>query len=220
MSNRPTIIDEHLYRYILDTTVRETPALAALRQATADHPRAVMQIAPDQGQFMAVMTRLIGARQVIEVGTFTGYSALAMAQALPEDGRLLCCDISDEYTGVGRPFWEQAGVDHKIDLRIAPALETLDALLAEGAQGQFDMAFIDADKENYPHYYERCLKLLRPGGLLLFDNTLWNGAVAEDAGDDPDTLALQALNSALAEDDRVDAAMATIADGLTLVRIR
>ncbi len=220
MSNRPLAIDDTLYQSILDNCVRESEAQSALRQATADHPHAVMQIAPDQGQLMALLARLIGARRVIEVGTFTGYSALSVAQALPEDGQVVCCDISDEYTSVGKPYWEQAGVAHKIDLRLAPALDTLDALLDAGEAQQFDMAFIDADKANYQHYFERCLRLLRSGGLILFDNTLWSGAVADPSVQDPDTVALRALNSALADDPRVDTALATIADGLTLARVK
>lgn len=219
MSNRPVTIDDRLYRYILDTTVRESAPLRALREATASHPMVRMQIAPDQGQFMALLVRLLGARRVIEVGTFTGYSALAMAQALPADGQLICCDVSDEYTALGKPFWDEAGVSGRIDLRIAPALQTLDGLI-EAGDGGFDMAFIDADKENYLNYYERCLRLLRPGGLILFDNTLWSGQVADDSVDDADTAALRRLNGMLADDDRVDSALATIADGLTLARVR
>jgi predicted O-methyltransferase YrrM len=218
MSNRPLAIDDRLYQYIIDVAVQETPAQLALREATRDHPASVMQIAPDQGQFMSFLVKLIGARQIVEIGTFTGYSALCMAQALPDDGQLVCCDISEEYTAVGRPFWSQAGVAERIDLRIAPALDTLDALAAEGRS--FDMAFIDADKENYAHYFERCLRLVRAGGLILFDNTLWSGQVADPRCDDPDTLALRALNNALSSDPRVDIALATIADGLTLARVR
>ncbi len=218
MSNRPLAIDDRLYQYILDVAVQETPAQLALREATRDHPASVMQIAPDQGQLMAFLVRLIGAKRIIEIGTFTGYSALCMAQALPPDGSLVCCDISEEYTDVGKPYWAQAGVAERIDLRIAPALDTLDALIDHG--DGFDMAFIDADKENYAHYFERCLALVRPGGLILFDNTLWSGRVADPTSDDPDTLALRELNAALSGDDRVDIALATIADGLTLARVR
>jgi len=220
MSSRPLEIDENLYSYLLQVSVTETPAQTALRELTQAHEHAGMQIAADQGQFMALLVKLLGVRQIVEVGTFTGYSALTMAQALPEDGVVVCCDISDEYTSIGRPFWEQAGVASRIDLRIAPALETLDALLEAGRQGQFDLAFIDADKENYDSYYERCLLLVRPGGVILFDNTLWNGQVADASCSDVDTVALRKLNAALKQDERVDIAMATIADGLTLARVR
>lgn len=218
MSNRPLAIDDRLYQYIIDVAVQESPAQQALREATRDHPASVMQIAPDQGQFMAFLVKLTGARNILEIGTFTGYSALSMAQALPVDGQLVCCDISEEYTAIGKPYWAQAGVAERIDLRIAPALDTLDALVAQGRS--FDMAFIDADKDNYAHYFERCLQLVRPGGLILFDNTLWSGRVADPRCDDPDTLALRALNTALSSDSRVDIALATIADGLTLARVR
>lgn len=217
MSNQPLAIDARLYQYIVDVAVKETPPQRALREATRDHPASVMQIAPDQGQFMAFLVRLIAARRIVEIGTFTGYSALCMAQALPADGELVCCDVSEEYTAIGKPYWEQAGVIDKIDLRIAPALTTLDALIAD--QQRFDLAFIDADKENYPHYFDRCLSLLRSGGLILFDNTLWSGRVADPCCDDPDTLALRELNEALAVDPRVDVALLTIADGLTLARV-
>jgi caffeoyl-CoA O-methyltransferase len=168
---------------------------------------------------MALLVRLIGARRAIEIGVFTGYSALAVALALPDDGRLLACDISDEYTRVGRPFWQQAGVARKIDLRLAPALATLDAQLAEGAAGGFDFAFIDADKSGYDAYYERCLLLLRPGGLIAIDNTLWSGAVARPA-QDADTEALQRLNAKLHLDQRIDLSLLPIGDGLTLARKR
>jgi caffeoyl-CoA O-methyltransferase len=178
-----------------------------------------MQISPDQGQFMALLVRLMGARRTIEIGVFTGYSALTVALALPEDGRVLACDISDDYTQVGRPFWQQAGVAHKIDLRLAPALETLDAQIAEGAIGQYDFAFIDADKTGYDAYYERCLQLVRRGGLIAIDNTLWSGSVARPAKD-ADTLALQQLNTKLLDDQRIDLSLLAIGDGLTLARKR
>ena len=219
MSRRSLQVDDLLYQYLLDHSIREHPAQAALRAATASHPHAGMQISPDQGQFMALLIKLLGARRTIEVGVFTGYSALTVALALPDDGRLLACDISDEYTRVGRPFWSQAGVAHKIDLHLAPAIETLDAQLAAGAAGQFDFAFIDADKTGYDAYYERCLKLLRPGGLIAIDNTLWSGSVAR-AAKDADTAALQKLNTKLRDDQRVDLALLTIGDGLTLARKR
>jgi predicted O-methyltransferase YrrM len=219
MTLRQIQIDDRLFQYVLDHTLREHPAQAALREATRTHPHAGMQIAPDQGQFMALLMRLIGARWTIEVGTFTGYSALTVALALPADGRVLACDISDEYTRLGKPFWEQAGVAHKIELVLGPALDTLDARLARGEAGHYDFAFIDADKVNYDGYYERCLQLLRVGGLMAFDNTLWSGAVAKPARDD-DTRALQVLNDKLHRDQRVDMALLTVGDGLTLARKR
>jgi predicted O-methyltransferase YrrM len=199
--------------------VREHPAQTALREATRTQPQAGMQIGPEQAQFLALLVRLMGARRAIEVGVFTGYSALSVALALPDDGYLLACDVSDAYTRVGRPFWEQAGIAHKIDLRLAPAIETLDASLAAGDAGRFDFAFIDADKSNYDAYYERCLALLRPGGLIAIDNVLWGGAVARPASD-ADTIALQALNAKLHADVRVDVAMVPIGDGVTLARKR
>ncbi len=214
-------LTENLYRYVLDHSLREHPSQAALREATRTHAHAGMQIAPEQGQFMAMLIRLLGARRSIEVGVFTGYSALAVALALPDDGKLLACDINDAYTRVGKPFWEQAQVAHKIDLRLAPALDTLDACLAAGEAGQYDFAFIDADKSAYDGYYERCLRLVRPGGLIAIDNTLWSGKVAEKAAaSDADTLALQALNTKLHKDERVDLSLLPFSDGLTLARVR
>lgn len=219
MSRRTLQVDDLLYQYLIDQSIREHPAQAALRAATASHRHAGMQISPEQGQFMALLVKLVGVRRAIEIGVFTGYSALTVALAMPDDGRLLACDISDEYTRVGRPYWQQAGVAHKIDLRLAPALETLDAQLAAGAAGQFDFAFIDADKTGYDAYYERCLQLLRPGGLIAIDNTLWSGSVARPATD-ADTLALQQLNTKLRDDQRVDLSLLPIGDGLTLARRR
>ena len=219
MSMRTLQIDERLFDYVIAHSAREHPAQAALREATRTHPHAGMQIAPDQGQFMALLIKLLGARRAIEIGTFTGYSALAVALALPDDGHLLACDINDDYTRIGRPFWALAGVEHKIELVLAPALDTLDARLAAGEAGRYDFAFIDADKANYDAYYERCLALLRVGGLIAFDNMLWSGAVAR-AATDADTLALQALNTKLQRDERVDHALLTIGDGLALARKR
>jgi predicted O-methyltransferase YrrM len=219
MSSRTLNLDDTLYQYILDHSLREHPAQTALREATRAHPHAGMQISPEQGQFMALLVRLMGARNAIEVGVFTGYSALTVALALPADGRLLACDISDEYTRIGRPYWEAAEVAHKIDLQLAPALMTLDARLAAGAAGRYDFVFIDADKTGYDGYYERCLKLLRPGGLIAIDNVLWSGSVAR-APKDADTTALQALNVKLHKDERIDLSMLPIGDGLTLARKR
>ncbi|HEV7576333.1 MAG TPA: class I SAM-dependent methyltransferase [Caldimonas sp.] len=219
MSNRTLQVDDVLYGYILEHSLREHPAQAALRKATAVHAHAMMQISPEQGQFMALLVKLLGARRAIEIGVFTGYSALSVALALPDDGKLLACDISDDYTRVGRPFWEQAGVAHKIELKLAPARQTLDARLAAGETGQHDFAFIDADKTSYDAYYERCLQLLRPGGLIAIDNTLWSGKVAQ-ASTDADTVALQALNDKLHGDARIDLSLLPIGDGLTLARKR
>jgi predicted O-methyltransferase YrrM len=215
MSFRTLQLTEPLYRYVLAQSLREHPAQAALREATRAQPHAGMQISPEQGQFMALLVKLLGARRTIEIGVYTGYSALSVALALPDDGRVLACDISDEYTRVGKPFWAQAGVAHKIDLQLAPALKTLDARLAAGEAGRYDFAFIDADKTGYDAYYEHCLQLLRPGGLIAIDNTLWGGSVAEPS-DEPDTRALQALNRKLHHDERVDLSLLPFSDGLTL----
>ena len=219
MSRRLLHVDDALHDYLIAQSVREHPAQRDLRAATAAHPRAGMQISPEQGQLMALLVKLIGARRAIEIGVFTGYSALSVALALPDDGYLLACDISDVYTRIGRPHWEAAGVSHKIELRLAPALETLDAQLAQGQAGRFDFAFIDADKAGYDAYYERCLELLRVGGLIAIDNVLWGGAVALPATS-ADTLALQALNDKLLRDERIDLSLLPIGDGLTLARKR
>jgi predicted O-methyltransferase YrrM len=219
MSNRSLNLDDHLYEYLLSVSVREHPVLAELREATRNHPRAGMQISLEQGQFMALLIKLIGARRTLEIGVFTGYSSLVTALALPRDGNIVACDISAEYTDIGRVHWEKAGVADKIDLRLAPALETLDALIAEGRSDTFDFAFIDADKTGYDGYYERCLQLLRTGGLIAIDNVLWRGDVAHPAQDD-DTAALQALNSKLHDDERIDFSMLPIGDGLSLARKR
>src|SRR6185437_1070968 len=219
MANRTLNLDATLYDYLLSHSLREHPAQTELREATKAHPHCVMQIGPDQGQFMALLVRLIGARRTIEIGVFTGYSALTVALALPDDGYVLACDVSDEYTRVGKPYWQAAGVSHKIDLQIAPAKSTLDARLAAGEAGRFDFAFIDADKTGYDDYYERCLLLLRDGGLIAIDNVLWSGSVAQPAKT-ADTAALQALNDKLHRDERVDLSMLPIGDGLTLARKR
>jgi predicted O-methyltransferase YrrM len=219
MSSRTLPLDDRLYDYLLRHSLREHPAQTGLREVTSQHPQGAMQVSPEQAQLMGLLVRLLGARQAIEVGVFTGYSALTVALALPGDGRLLACDTSAEFTGIGLPFWQAAGVAHKIDLRIAPALQTLDACLAAGQAGQYDFAFIDADKTGYDAYYERCLQLLRPGGLVAIDNVLWGGQVARPA-QTGDTAALQALNRKLHGDERVDMALLPIGDGLTLARKR
>lgn len=219
MSRRTINLDDFLYDYLLAHSLREHPEQTALRAATRPHPHGGMQISPEQGQFMQLLVKLIGACRTIEIGTFTGYSALTVALALPEDGKLLACDISDEYTAIGKPYWQRAGVAEKIELVLAPAVQTLDARIAKGETGSYDFAFIDADKSGYDAYYERCLRLVRQGGLIAFDNTLWSGAVAKPAHDD-DTRALQALNDKLHADERVDMALLPIGDGLTLARKR
>jgi len=219
MSNQTLSISDSVYKYILQHSLREHAQLVELRQLTAKHEWARMQIAPEQGQLMALLVELTGAKNIVEVGTFTGYSALAMALALPADGKIICCDISKEWTDIGKPFWKQAGVEALIDLRIAPALDTLNKLI-EQHRGNFDMAFIDADKSNYLNYYERCLELLRPGGLIMFDNTLWDGDVADSAINDEDTIAIRALNDQLHKDERVSVSLVPIGDGLTLARKR
>ena len=219
MARRTLDLDDTLIDYLQSHSLREHPAQVALRAATAGHRAAGMQISPEQGQFMALLVRLIGARRTLEIGVFTGYSALTVALALPDDGHVLACDISDDYTRIGRPHWEAAGMAHKIELRLAPALETLDAELARGHANAYDFAFIDADKTGYDAYYERCLQLVRRGGLIAIDNTLWGGDVAHPARSD-DTRALQALNDKLLKDERVDLSLLPIGDGLTLARRR
>ena len=220
MSNRSIGLDPRLYDYLLAASLREHPVLARLRAATASHPQANMQIAPEQGQFMALLARLTGATRCIEVGVFTGYSSLAVALALPPHGRILACDVSEEYTRMAQRYWEEAGVAERIELRLAPALETLDGLLAAGEAGRHDFAFIDADKGGYADYYERLLELLRPGGLIAVDNTLWDGDVADPANDAPDTVAIRAFNEKLRDDSRIDLSLVPIGDGLTLARKR
>ncbi|MFN3431379.1 MAG: class I SAM-dependent methyltransferase [Candidatus Sericytochromatia bacterium] len=218
MSNRTIQMTDRLYDYMLNVTSREHPQLAELRAETARMPRAGMQIAPEQGQFMAMLVKLLGARRTLEIGVFTGYSSLAVALALPHDGRVVALDISEEWTRVGRRYWQAAGVADKVDLRVGPAAESLEALVAEGRTSEFDFAFIDADKERYDTYYELALKLVRPGGVIAIDNVLWGGAVADPDDQDADTRALRALNEKLHGDTRIDLAMVPIGDGLTLAR--
>jgi predicted O-methyltransferase YrrM len=220
MSNRTLGLSDPLYDYLLSVSLREPEILAELRRETMAMAERSMQIAPEQGQFMALLVRLTGARRILEIGTFTGYSALAMALALPADGRIIACDVSEAWTAVARRYWQRAGVDGRIELRLAPALQTLDALIGEGGGGSFDFAFIDADKGRYLDYYERSLILLRPGGLIAVDNTLWGGSVADPAETDADTAAIRAFNAALRDDLRIDLSLVPIGDGLTLARKR
>jgi len=218
MSNRSISLTDALYQYLLDVSLRESDLQRRLREETATHPMARMQISPEQGQFMALLVKLVGARRCLEVGVFTGYSSLSVALALPEDGAIVACDVSEEWTAIARRYWAEARVAAKIDLRLAPALTTLDSLLASGASGTIDLAFIDADKVNYLAYYQRALQLLRTGGLIVVDNTLWSGRVADPEVADEDTVALRHFNECLHLDDRVDLSMVPIGDGLTLAR--
>ena len=220
MANRTIGISDDLAAYVVEFGTREPAVLARLREETAAIPQHRMQIAPEEGAFLAMLVELIGARRCIEVGTFTGYSSTAVALALPEDGSLVCCDVSEEWTSLARKCWEEAGVASKIDLRIAPAAETLDQLLADGQDATYDVAFVDADKTGYDGYYERLLRLLRPGGLIAFDNTLWGGRVLDADPKDEDTRAIRALNAKLAEDERISLCLLPLADGVTLARRR
>jgi len=219
MSRRLVVTDD-VHQYILDHSVREPEVLARLRAETSRHPHATMQIGPEQGQLMALLAKLIGAQRCIEIGVFTGYSALVVALALPDDGKIVACDVNEEWTSIGKRYWKEAGVDHKIDLRLQPALRTLDSLIAAGEVGKYDYAFIDADKPNYDAYYERVLQLLRAGGLILIDNVLWSGRVADPSAMDAETLAFKNLNAKLHRDERVDVSLLGIGDGVTLVRKR
>lgn len=211
MSAKTIGLSEELHAYLVGVGLRETDVQRELRKITAEHPKSNMQISPEQGAFMQSLIRLSGAKRCLEIGTFTGYSALSMAQALPAEGQVVCCDISEEFVSVGRPFWKKAGVDSMIHVHIGPALDTLN-----GLEGPFDLAFIDADKENYRAYYEACLELVRPGGLILIDNTLWSGQVAHPECDDPETIAIRELNAFIHADPRVFPTLVPIGDGLTL----
>jgi predicted O-methyltransferase YrrM len=216
MSTHTLTLDDDLYRYLIDVSVRETPIRRRLREATARLEMSRMQIAPEQGQFMAFLVALMGARNALEVGVFTGYSALCVAEALPADGRVIACDVSEEWTSIARKYWKEAGLDGKIDLRLAPAAETLDSLIKNGEKGRFDFAFIDADKENYSRYYEQCLELIRPGGLIAVDNTLWSGSVIDSNDQSRDTQSIRAFNEALRNDSRIRLSLVPIGDGMTL----
>jgi len=219
MSTRSFLVPDDLYEYILKVSLRELPVQRELRERTAGVPQARMQTGADQLQFLQLLVKSIGARRCIEVGVYTGASALAVALALPADGRIIACDVSEEYTAVAREFWKRADVTRKIDLRLAPAAQTLNELMASG-KGQYDFAYIDADKSNYDTYYELVLQLLRPGGLIAIDNVLWGGAVANATETDADTVALRQLNEKIGGDERIDASLLTIGDGLTVVRKR
>ena len=220
MSSRTIVLNDALYEYLLSVSLREPDVLCRLREETAKMPQHNMQISPEQGQFIALLVELTGARKCLEVGTFTGYSTLSVALALPEDGQIVACDISEEFTSRAKPYWQEAGVAGKIDLRLGPALETLDTLIADGESGAFDFAFIDADKVNYQGYFQRALDLIRRGGLILVDNVLWSGAVVDPARDDEDTEAIRAFNQARAGDPRISLSLVPIGDGLSLARKR
>lgn len=220
MASKVSFIAAPVLHYVLGHSVRDTSLLAELRERTALDPSASMQVPPDQGQFLGFLVELMGARRCLEIGTFTGYSSLCIAQSLPPDGRLVCLDSSEVWTATAREFWQRAGVADRVELVIGPALETLERMLAAGEADSFDFAFLDADKENYTRYYECCLRLVRAGGLIAIDNTLWSGTVADPSQQGSDTRAIRELNDLLHHDERVSLAMLTIADGLTLVRKR
>ena len=220
MSVATITMTEALYGYLLKTTLREPPILKRLREETAKLPAGQMQISPEQGQLMALLVELLGARRALEIGTFTGYSSTVVALAMPADGTLVACDMSREWTDIARRYWREAGVESKIELRLGPALATLDALIAGGAAGSFDFAFIDADKSGYADYYERCLTLLRSGGLVAIDNTLWSGAVADASDQSESTRTIRTLNAKIASDARVSSSLVPIGDGLYLARKR
>jgi caffeoyl-CoA O-methyltransferase len=221
MANRTTVMTDPLYEYVLSVSVREPEVLRDLRAETAKLSEAGMQIGPDQGQFMSLLIKLIGAKRTLEVGTFTGYSALAVALALPPDGRVIACDVSEEWTSIGRRYWQRAGVAHKIDLRIAPGKETLAKLVADSSQlNSFDFVFIDADKTNYGAYYDYCIQLVRPGGLIAIDNVLWGGNIADPSDQKPDTVAIRELSARLYKDERVDVSLVPVGDGVMLARKR
>ncbi len=220
MSNSTVLMTDQLYNYFLSVSLREAAVLKHLRQITSKLPGAQMQISPEQGQFLAFLVQLIGARKTLELGTFTGYSTLAVALALPHDGKIITCDIDKKNTDIAQDFWQQAGVFHKIDLRLAKALETLDILLQNGEENSFDFAFIDADKINYIQYYEKTLRLIRKGGLIAIDNVLWDGLVADPNNNDKQTIAIRELNQYLHTDERVALTLVPMTDGMTLLRKR
>ncbi len=215
-----TLLPDAVERYVSEEMTRETPVQQALRAATAELPEAVMQIGADQGAFMALLVRLMGARRCLEIGTFTGYSALAVAAALPDGGTLVTCDVSDEWTRIARQYWTRAGVADRITLKLGPARDTLDQMIHDGGRDTFDFAFIDADKTGYDTYYERCLVLVRPGGLIAMDNALQDGRVADPADHEANAEAIRTLNAKVRDDPRIDACLVTVGDGLLLARRR
>ena len=217
MSNRTLSIDDRLYDYLCDVSINESELLRQLREETAQLEFAVMQISPEQGQFMSLLIKLMGAKRAIEIGTFTGYSSISVASAMPEDGKLICCDISPQWTSIAEKYWALAGLENKIDLYTQPADQTLQMLLDDGAEESFDFIFIDADKQNYIKYYEMALRLLRKGGIIAVDNTLWSGAVADPENTEPGTRAIRRFNELIKQDDRVSKSLVTIGDGLTLI---
>ena len=216
MTSRSIHLTDKLYDYLLAVSLRDDKLLRRLRRETERMPMGGMQIAREQGQFMGLLVELMGAKKALEVGTFTGYSSLCVARALPADGRLVCCDVSEAFTRIARKYWQEAGVARKVTLELGPALRTLDRLIAGGSAGSFDFAFIDADKPNYRNYYERCLELVRPGGLIAVDNVLWGGRVADARQKDADTKAIRAFNRRLKEDRRILLSMLPLGDGLSL----
>lgn len=216
MSNKTWELNPHIYDYLLSVSLREPEILRQLREETANHPMGVMQISPEQGQFMSLLVQLMGAKKILEIGVFTGYSSLSVALALPAEGHITACDVSEEYTSIARRYWETAGVADKIDLHLAPALETLDELIASGQTESFDFAFIDADKENHPAYFERALMLVRRGGLIVVDNAFWDGKVADPQHQDEETKAIRVLNEKLHHDERISLSLLPVADGLVL----
>ncbi|MBV5261748.1 SAM-dependent methyltransferase [Synechococcus moorigangaii CMS01] len=220
MTRSTLTLDANLYDYLLRISLKEHPVLKELRELTAQHQAARMQIAPEQGQFMAWLVQLMGAKKTLDIGVFTGYSALVVALALPEDGKVIACDRDPRPTQIAQTYWQKAGVADKIELHLAPALETLDALLADGQGGTFDFAFIDADKGNYLNYFERSLELLRPGGAIAIDNVLWSGRVADPDDQDKRTIKIRAFNAALHQDPRINLTVLPLADGLTLAQKR
>ena len=216
MADKSYLLDGRIHRYVVEHSLREPEILRRLREETASHPQAIMQIPPEQGELFGLLVRATGAKKVLEVGVFTGYSSLCIAMALPAEGRLIACDISEEFTQTARRFWKEAGVDGKIDLRIAPAVETLGKLVDEGHADTFDFAFIDADKTSYKQYYEYALRLVRRGGLIALDNMLQQGKVIDPEANDASTVAIRQLNDTIARDERVQASLLPIADGVML----